>query len=86
MDLLTELKNKMLQPGKLTLITGDFNLCYMTNGNNRMRQGLDNQEFKQLVKEVGISTMHTSEMTPLSGNNQSWKDTALTTATMTASA
>ena len=49
-ELLTELR-KMLQPGRPTLITGDFNLCYMTNINNRMGQGLENQQFRQLVKE-----------------------------------
>ena len=43
---------KMLNVDKPTLITGDFNICYLTNKNNRMSQGLENHSFSQLVKEA----------------------------------
>ena len=42
---------RMLTDDKPTLITGDFNICYMSNGNNRMSQGLIKNNFSQLVRE-----------------------------------
>ena len=50
-----ELLNHMLQmltKDKPTLITGDFNMCYLTQKNNRMSKGLENHSFSQLVKEA----------------------------------
>ena len=38
-DLLNHIM-KMIKADKPTLITGDFNICYLSNGNNRMSQGL----------------------------------------------
>ena len=43
---------KMIRHDKPTLITGDFNICYLKNQNNRMSQGLERNLFKQLVKEA----------------------------------
>ena len=42
----------MLSDSKTTIITGDYNICYVVNGNNRMSKGLINQGFQQLVKEA----------------------------------
>ena len=42
----------MLTEGKPSLITGDFNICYLINRNNRMSQGLVKNAFKQLVSEA----------------------------------
>ena len=42
----------MLTDGKPSLITGDFNICYLINKNNRMSQGLQNNGFNQLVTEA----------------------------------
>jgi len=43
---------QMLTKDKPTLITGDFNMCYISNKNNRMIQGLERNEFSQLVNEA----------------------------------
>ena len=43
---------KMLTKEKPTLITGDFNMCYIIQRNNRMSQGLDRESFSQLVREA----------------------------------
>ena len=43
---------KMLTDGKPSLITGDFNICYLINRNNRMSQGLQGNGFNQLVNEA----------------------------------
>ena len=43
---------KMIKEDKPTLITGDFNICYMKNQNNRMSKGLEGKLFKQLVKKA----------------------------------
>ena len=41
-----------MDPENPTLITGDFNICYMKNGRNRMSKGLiEEYGMKQLVKE-----------------------------------
>ena len=42
----------MVEADKPTLITGDFNICYLSNGNNRMSQGLAKNNFNQLVREA----------------------------------
>ena len=42
---------EMLTPNMSTLITGDFNICYSRNPRNRMSKGIENNGFKQLVKE-----------------------------------
>ena len=44
--------NKQLEPGRATIITGDFNICYMENFSNRMVQGLLSLGFDQLVHEA----------------------------------
>ena len=49
-ELLKKLE-EMLTPGISTLITGDFNICFLTNPNNRMSKGLINIGFQQLVNE-----------------------------------
>ena len=49
-ELLEKLKN-MIEPGRITIITGDFNICYMENFSNRMTQGLLSMGFDQLVHE-----------------------------------
>ena len=43
---------QMLTKNKPTLITGDFNMCYITNRNNRMSQGLEKSSFSQLVQDA----------------------------------
>ena len=49
-QLLEKIKEQM-EPGRITLITGDFNICFMENFSNRMIQGLLSLEFDQLVHE-----------------------------------
>ena len=49
-ELLEELK-KMIGNGRITLITGDFNACFMENFNNRLIQGLLSLGFNQLIHE-----------------------------------
>ena len=50
-----ELLNKLVElisHGNPTVITGDFNICFQVNGNNRMSQGLIKKEnFSQLMNE-----------------------------------
>ena len=41
----------MIEPGRVTIITGDFNICFIENFNNRMIQGLLTMGFDQLVHE-----------------------------------
>ena len=43
---------KMTNEDKPTLITGDFNICYMTHKNNRMSKGLEKNLFTQQVQEA----------------------------------
>ena len=40
-----------METGRKTIITGDFNICFMENFNNRMVQGLLSLGFDQLVHE-----------------------------------
>jgi hypothetical protein len=42
---------KMIEAGRITIITGDFNICFMENFSNRMTQGLLSMGFNQLVHE-----------------------------------
>ena len=50
LELLEHLK-KQIEAGRTTLITGDFNICFMENFSNRMIQGLLSLGFDQLVHE-----------------------------------
>jgi hypothetical protein len=50
LELLERLK-KMIEAGRITIISGDFNICYMENFSNRMTQGLLSMGFNQLVHE-----------------------------------
>ena len=50
LELLEYLK-KIIEPGRTTIITGDFNICFMENFSNRMIQGLLSLGFDQLVHE-----------------------------------
>ena len=50
LDMLEQLK-KMIEDGRPTLITGDFNACFLENINNRLIQGLLTLGFDQLVHE-----------------------------------
>ena len=49
-ELLQQIK-QMINPEKATLITGDFNVCYLNNGNNRLSRGLvEMEKFEQLIR------------------------------------
>ena len=50
LELLDQLRI-LIDPGRMTLITGDFNICFRENFNNRMVQGLLGMGFDQLVHE-----------------------------------
>ena len=50
LELLEHLK-KLIKDEQITLITGDFNICFMENFNNRLIQGLLQLGFDQLVHE-----------------------------------
>ena len=41
----------MVAPGRSTLLTGDFNICYSRNPNNRMSKGFKTEGFNQLINE-----------------------------------
>ena len=43
---------KIIPMRKPVLITGDFNICYFMNRTNRLVQGLESNDFKQLLKEA----------------------------------
>ena len=43
---------EIITKGKPTLISGDFNICYSANKNNRLSQGLEKNGFSQLVKQA----------------------------------
>ena len=49
-ELLEKLR-KLIDIEKTTIITGDFNICFMENFNNRLIQGLLGMGFDQLVHE-----------------------------------
>ena len=43
---------KLMSPRKSTLITGDFNICFMNDSGNRMSKGLkEGERFQQLMRE-----------------------------------
>ena len=50
LEMLEQLKN-MIEDGRPTLITGDFNACFLENINNKLIQGLLTLGFDQLVHE-----------------------------------
>jgi hypothetical protein len=50
LELLEHLK-KQIEAERITIITGDFNICFMENNSNRMIQGLLSLGFDQLVHE-----------------------------------
>ena len=50
MELLETLKT-LIEPKQLTLITGDFNICFIENSSNRLIQGLLSLGFDQRVHE-----------------------------------
>ena len=50
LELLEKLKN-LIEARRVTIISGDFNICYMENFSNRMTQGLLSMGFDQLVHE-----------------------------------
>ena len=50
LELLEQLK-KLFEEDRITLITGDFNICFKENFNNRLIQGLLQIGFDQLVHE-----------------------------------
>ena len=43
---------EMLTGGKPTLITGDFNICMLNHGKNRMSKGLVENGFHQMIREA----------------------------------
>ena len=47
---LTEHLSKLITPNVTTIICGDFNLCYLSQRNNKVTKFLENNDFKQLVK------------------------------------
>jgi hypothetical protein len=49
-DLVEHLK-KLINPGVNTVVTGDFNICYVSNRNNKITKYLENDGFSQLMHE-----------------------------------
>ena len=50
-DLFHQLQRMTTRENKPMLVTGDFNICFHNNRNNRMSKGLEQDGFKQLVQE-----------------------------------
>ena len=50
-ELLDHIKD-LITPMKSTVIFGDFNICYLSTRNNRITKYLEQNGFKQLVKEA----------------------------------
>ena len=50
LELLEDIKN-MIEADRVTVITGDFNICFIENSSNRLIQGLLKMGFDQLVHE-----------------------------------
>ena len=42
----------LITPTKTTVVCGDFNICYLSTRNNRITKYLEQNGFKQLVKEA----------------------------------
>ena len=51
MELLKRI-TEMLSIGKSTLITGDFNICVLNHGKNRMSKGLMENGFNQMIRNA----------------------------------
>jgi hypothetical protein len=49
-DLVEHLK-KLINTGVNTVVTGDFNICYVSNRNNKITKYLENDGFSQLMNE-----------------------------------
>ena len=49
---LTEHLSKLITPELPTVICGDFNLCYLSQRQNKVTKFLENNESKQLVKDA----------------------------------
>ena len=50
-ELLEHIKN-LITPGVTTIICGDFNICYISNINNKVTHWLEENEFSQVMKEA----------------------------------
>lgn len=50
--LLNNILTMVENPGKPSLITGDFNICMLNHSKNRMSKGLEMQGFFQLIREA----------------------------------
>ena len=50
-ELLEHIKN-LITPGMTTIVCGDFNICYMSNNNNKVTKWLEENEFTQVMKEA----------------------------------
>ena len=50
-ELLDHIKD-LITPMKSTVICGDFNICYLSTRNNRITKYLEENGYKQLVKEA----------------------------------
>ena len=76
LDLLNTLV-EMVTPGVSTLITGDFNICFFRNPQNRMSKGIVKAGFQQLISEpthiLGGHIYHVYWMS----RNLPWKDPIL---------
>ena len=42
----------MVTHGKPTLITGDFNICFLNHSGNRMSKGLEKMGFNQKIRKA----------------------------------
>ena len=51
-ELLNNILTMVENPGKPSLITGDFNICMLNHSKNRMSKGLEMQGFFQLIREA----------------------------------
>ena len=51
LELLQELR-KIIDPGRVTIVGGDFNACFLENSSNRLIDGLLVMGFDQLVHEA----------------------------------
>ena len=75
-----ELLNNILKISsemKPVLITGDFNICYIMNRTNRLIQGLERHNFKQLVKEATHTRGRHIDHAYWKNSDQVWSDPVL---------
>ena len=69
-ELLENMK-KLIDIERVTVITGDFNICYIENFSNRMIQGLIGMGFDQLVHEpTHIRGRHIDHIYYMDQNNE----------------